>query len=390
MSRGRASIQGDASLASGTVTMRGVNTAQAVKPADYSAANWSGSISRSFGAGVFVEDYGTHGAYVIGPSGGHNHSPTIGALVFPLDDFTWTYLSPDGVSVKDQTGAASDYTTAELTADPYRELTGTQVPCPDHPYHHHSVWPGGVKGRLTTITRAAITPGADNVTSSHSYDLNTRVWSRMTTAQFDSARVQTESSIVYRPSPERWYLVSQAYHNFQSLQYLRASDMTVVTTESQSGFPPTAGAGGSYDVSMYCPMHDIILMQRRDGTFMGYDPTDATSEQAGWKVLTHTGTCPTSNERWCWVDSKNAFYKIVSTGGSTMLKLTPPADWENGTWALTQITLSQSVAAFGDAAVGGTLAYGSLIYSPSKDRLYWFPLGPSATGMTLQVAEIVP
>jgi hypothetical protein len=242
---------------------------------------------------------------------------------------------------------------------------------------------------VVTIGRHAITPGALEAPTCHIGDLETGAWSRLTTATFDSGRMQTENSVVYHTTRDRYYNVEKQFHSFNSMQYLRGSDLTVQTTADYSFPSEPSGSGGAYHVAMLDPDRDMIVMQHKNAAFMGFD---CAAETSGWRTLAHSGTFPVTNERWARVANKDAYYKLPSTGGSTLYKLTPPASSPfSNTWAVTSIALSQSVSAFGDVpAENSCLAYGSLVYCPARNRLYWFSHGTRANGAINQVAEVVP
>jgi hypothetical protein len=373
----------------GQVTLIGTNTLQSVKHPAVTAFNWWYSNVNSYGSGAFVKDYSTAGAYVVGPSGGHNHPAWTGGTIFDFLDATWKRLDPtQGPGARD-----TDFSAGETNGAPYYELTGTNVPIPPHPYHCNSVLPkvfgGGAKGSVVTITRHAVTPGAvEGVTSSHRFDLATGVWSRLTTAQFSAGQMFTESSVVWDEFAQRYWLIPQAYHNFTNLSYLRLSDLTVQNTASFP-FPPFpgGGGGGSYDVAMMDPRRRIIVMAQRNGNLIGFDPN---AESLGWRVLTLSGSLPTTtNERWAYVPCRDAFYKMPGTGGSTLYKLTPPSSNPfSSTWTVTTISLSQAVTQYGDGP-GSPGAYAALQYVPYIECLAWFSHGNNSSSGT-QVALIRP
>ncbi len=374
----------------GQVTLIGTNSLQSIKHPAVTAFNWWYSNVNSYGSGAFVKDYSTAGAYVTGPSGGHNHPAWTGGAIFDFLDATWKRLDPtQGPGARD-----TDFSAGETNGAPYFELTGTQVPIPPHPYHCNSSLPkafgGGAKGSVVTITRHAVTPGAvEGVTSSHRFDLATGVWSRLTTAQFPASQMFTESSVVWDEFAQRYWLIPQAYHNFTNLSYLRLSDLTVQNTASFP-FPPFPGGsgGGSYDVAMMDPRRRIIVLAQRNGNLIGFDPN---AESLGWRVLTLSGSLPTNtNERWAYVPFRDAFYKIPGVGGSTLYKLTPPSSSPfTNAWTVSTISLSQAVSVYGDGP-GSPGAYAALQYVPYIECLAWFSHGSAGTGAVNQVALIRP
>lgn len=372
----------------GNVVLVGTNTLQSIKHTAFSSSNWWRTHVDSYGAGVFVPDYSSAGAYVIGCTGGHNHPPWPGASLFDFSDVTWKRVDPSGITVRDQTGTANDYLLSDLNGSPYYEITGTQVPSPGHLYHDASYVPtslgGGSKGSLATITRAAVTGDIVNSTACHMLNLDTGAWSRMTTSQFPSGFMGVETSVIYVPSKARWYGIPQQNHSFTALNYLRASDWTVQSTATYSA--PGAPSGGVYPVTMLDPLREHFVQRRADGVMVGFDLND---EASGWRALTVQGSIPSGNERWAFCHSNGAFYKVNTAGGTTLYKLIPPSSNPfSNTWIATTITMSQSLAAFGNGDTS-LLAYGSLVYVPGIDCLAWFSLGPSGNP-NHQVALIRP
>ena len=44
--------------------------------------------------------------------------------------------------------------------------------------------------------------------------------------------------------------------------------------------------------------------------------------------------------RWAYYPADGRFYTRTNTSGQTLYRLTPPADWKNGTWTIDTVTVS--------------------------------------------------
>jgi hypothetical protein len=77
--------------------------------------------------------------------------------------------------------------TANSNGPPWREWTGTEVPLPGHPYLIAAELPasrgGGPKGSVVFVSRAAVNSDGAGARGPHALNLETRRWSRLTSAE---------------------------------------------------------------------------------------------------------------------------------------------------------------------------------------------------------------
>jgi hypothetical protein len=334
------------------ISFTGSNTAMSIKPTDWGNDNWSRSLFDSFGGGTFVPTYSTHGAYVLAGTGGHNHPDHIGAAVFDFTTGLWSRV--DVANAGTFNTAGTPYAAADLSGTPHYEINlgqspGTEVPAPPHPYANLAYYDNGANGSVIYVTRGAVGVEALEATSAHSFDLNTGLWNRETGAGPFS---MTEGTVVWDEARNRWWLVPEALHNYDKMNYLDPADMTFKQTASSGDFFSSGtSAGGT--VSPRSMLHDTYLIRNAGptGGLWLYDPDNPTAQDGagrkGWRSLMVSGTLPDPQIMWARYSNGNWYSYPAQTGdgpSSSIFRIQPPdppspGDPSSGTWIVDSVTL---------------------------------------------------
>ncbi len=168
----------------------------------------------------------------------------------------------------------------------------------------------------------------------------------------------------------RIWLIRNDPHQVQHVAYMDLADNKTWKQINYSNWPDAAiGA-----VFSRCMLHEGYIIRNCGPTYglWLFDPdSPATS---GWQQLTVTGTLPSSLLRWAPYNGK--WYSIPNSGGTTLTRITPPADPKTGTWIVDTVTVSGVGSGYG---AGGYEHYTRLSYVPSIDCLAWIP-GLDASG----------
>ena len=92
----------------------------------------------------------------------------------------------------------------------------------------------------------------------------------------------------------------------------------------------------------------------------------------GWVVLKTTGAQPTVANRWAFYEPDGLFYTRGNSSGQVLNRLTPPADWKNGTWTFDTVTVGGvTMPNFTNTAGNSTRHYGTFFYVPALKALAW-------------------
>ena len=340
----------------------------------WDATKWNYCLHNSFGAGTVVEDYSAGGAYVFCGIGGHAHPDFTGAVVFNFSTGAWEVLLHANGGPQYAAGG-SGFTQAESNGAPYWEITGAQfVPMPVHPYRALTRIPtslgGGTKGSVAYFTRGTMgETGTIHSYASHRFDLSTRLWSRAST-QLMPRTVSSglyECTTVFDPSRNRYYLIHEDMHAFQSMYYMRASDWTWQQTAS---YPfPSVNLETPGGVSL---VNDHLLYQGLNGTLFRFN---LANESAGWQQCTLSQSLPINNKNnYVYYPPTGKLYGINAIGGSTLSRITPPANFAS-TWTVDSVSLGSALPSVSDVADPSRFVehYTMLFYVPSIQKLAWIP-----------------
>lgn len=371
--------------AAGQVVRIGANTPQDVAPPGWSSYFTEFSLFNSFGAGIVIPEFSPGGAYVFSNIGGHSHPDIAGAVVFDYTDARWKRL--EHANGGDQWGVNENksFSEAQSNGAPYWEIANTvngnrAVPLPGHPYQFMAERPpaagGGAKGSIIYVCRAAVGPSWDKQSgATHAFDLNSRVWTRVTNNLYPRP-LQYEGSAVYDAARGRYWLLMIGQHNYQSVPYLRVSDWTWQNSGSYSGYPD-ARVGVGCRMNMY---QGSLLIQGEGRTLWVFNPDNAA---AGFQQIAMSGAALPSSavfrmNRMAYYAPADAWYYAHSNAGSpgsTLYRV--KVNLANRTAVVSTVSLSQPLPSVGDYPNDQSDAYHMLHYVPAIQRLAWIH---SATG----------
>ncbi len=369
--------------AAGQAIAIGTNTADSIKPAGISSFNWSYALFTCFGGGAFNPDYSAYGAFVIAGSGGHTcPAANVDAAIFDFSDATWKRLAnANGIAPRED-----DYAQSELSNDAYVEIleaTAGQIPAPSHAYNTSQYLPsslsGGPKGSFLKIGSRAAAISSISGSGIHKMDLSTGLWTRATNETVDLLS-SFETSVIFDPVEQRYYILPDAFHAATHLQYFDPQTNTVGSTVD---YPYVSGVTGtSYQVAFLDPVRRLLLSQRPGNPLRALDLNDIA---AGWAALITTGTQPSEPNRWAFYEPDGRFYTRGNNSGQTLVRLTAPADWKTGTWIYDTVTVAgaslPNFATVGDSTVRH---YSTFFYVPALQSFAW------VSGTTNEVIILKP
>jgi hypothetical protein len=335
------------------------------KPVIKTATQFTASLFESYGSGIFNPYQSTDGAFVITGTGGHDHQETFNEIVFDFTSRQWSTVVAQGIAERN-----TPVDVTETNGTPWYEMTGTQIPAPTHPFRSSTIIPpnagGDPLGSVIYVVRGAVCVQSRNAPVAHRFDPSTGQWSRAST---NSCTVNTvESTAVYDPVKNRYYIVLSPLNTVQQLWYLDGTDWTFKQTEK---FPWPKNGTGQYAHS--------LRVGRKLYHFWGkvIQVLDLDNIAAGFTVQTYTGTLPVtlsntgvdSGTQNSWVHHEAQgclYYRHHVQAGQTLYRL------NLSTWVVDQVTLAGDVIpeAFNDPTVMSP-GYRSLCYLPSKQMLAW-------------------
>jgi hypothetical protein len=346
----------------------GANSHYDVRPSGITTdANWDYALFNCYGGGAFVDDYSTAGAWTITNSGGHGCPRNIGAVIFDFEDETWKREDPQGGTYSD-----SDYTTGDTTGAPDYEITGSSgVPAPRHVYGTAVRIPeqlgGGEKGSVMMVQRAAMT--TTSVSSQVTY-----VQSMATgdyTKQSSSGRGWPESDGVLDISRRRVWLLTGNQNSYTNLAYFDLDSDTWTTTSNYTPPDDEHRRGSAWMFRGY------LFRQGDGGELFAYNPASNT-----WTELTLSGSMPSWEYGFAYFPPTGKFYTITDAGGTSLYRLTPPADPEDiltGTWTADTVSVSPSLPARPNDGGNGSIHTNSMFNVPALNAqgccLAWVPGG---------------
>ena len=354
----------------GNVTAIGENTLAdlapvfSIKPAEMKMAFFG-----AFGGGTFVRDYSKRVAYVITAMGGHAAPMQIaGAAIFDFQDAKWKgFENSNGVP---SAGGGTAYWAQHSKGDPWQEWKDSEVPLPGHLYLIPAELPaalgGGPKGSVILLGRGAVTGDGGGGRGPHALNLDTKKWSRLTSA--DHQRVcGIYSSVVFDEKKGRYYSIGNIEQR-KDLPYYDAADWSVLHASTpQYGWPAFGGGGHSF----IDPAHRLIL----DITATELHAIQLDKPGEGWKVLKLTGTLPelgAEPSRFAFYPPDgNFYYRPVKNGAAVLHRLKPPAgNVLTDAWTADTVNLTQPLPDCDAAEIDGAW-YTFLCYVPSIECLAW-------------------
>jgi hypothetical protein len=371
--------------------IQSTTSSDSVRPSSHTYNQWAYSVFGSYGSGAFIESYSQYGAYVLAGTGGHNSPPNVGALVFDFATGEWTLLdNSNGVAQR-----SSDYPLSQLNGSPYYEISGTTVPAPPHTYQTAIEIPtdygGGARGAYAFITRGAAAVESVTSTASHKFDLSTRAWSRVTTAQAPFAGF--EGTVLHDRQARRYYLMPGTSSAFNSRTSLAILDPVTWTWTSSASFP-FASAGADYPTYVLDPLRRVICVFFGDNSARVLDLQNIT---AGWANMSLSGALPSNKGTWCFYPPDGRYYRLGYSGGNTLNRITPPSrNFRTATWTVDTVAVGgDTVPPFGDGGfpiseASGTHSYRTLSYVPALRCLSWVSGAATPVSTQRQVTLIRP
>lgn len=362
---------GDAPYAipkAGEVVAIGVNHAQDMAATVHAAPGDMPTILfGAFGGGTFVRDYSSRGAYVLTAMGGHAAPMQMaGAVLFDFEDAKWkAFENSNGVP---SAGGGTGYWAQHSNGDPWQEWKDSEVPLPGHPYLIAAELPascgGGPKGSVVFVGRAAVTGDGGGGRGPHALNLDTKKWSRLTSAEHPRV-AGIYSSVLFDEKTGRYYSLGNIEQR-KDIPYYDSADWSKLhATTPQYGWPAFGGGGWSF----IDPVHRLIV------DFAGKElhAFQLDNPSAGWKVLKVSGELPPvvgePNRYVFFPPDGNFYYRPVKNGGATLHRLKPPAsDAMTNAWVADTVQLSQPVP---DCATSSTAWYSFFFYIPAIKSLGW-------------------
>jgi hypothetical protein len=238
---------------------------------------------------------------------------------------------------------------------------------------------GGPKGSYVKIGSAAIFTNAAFGRGVHKMDLATGLWTRMTSGIVDFMW-SYESTAVFDPVDKRYYFIPDSFHRTNTLQYYDVATASIKTTSSYPA--PADYTASDYQTTWLDPVRRLIMNQRPGWPLRALDLNNIGG---GWVALNTTGSQPGSPNRWAFFEPDGKFYTRGSSSGQLINRLTPPADWKNGTWTYDTVSVSgAALPNYSNAASNGARHYGKFIYVPAIQSLAWI------SGESTQVVILRP
>ncbi len=348
-----------------TSVLIGTNTLRGVRPSGYNSdADWDQAVFGQYGSGTMCQLASVAGRYIVSNSGGHDPPQQNQVVSFDFTDAAWR-VEANG------NGIASTRDTPDVSSTngaPYFELNGAstgQMPCSSHLYNNQVYYPIGNKGTIFVVAPSAICSNSLQSKSVHRMDIETRIWTRASTAQMTIAEPQFESSVAVDSIAGRIYLARPGRQaELSSVSYLRMSDLTAQTISYTSN-------GSQGNTSTYPQIfigEELRIMCSHSGTtstcLAVMDLTNDTTIAQGYGVPGVSGAMPEAGNRWIWHPGSAAFYCIADDGNPAVLyKLKPPAsNYKTSAWTCTQVAIGGGGL---PARVTSNRQYSSLCFVPA-------------------------
>lgn len=378
--------------------IEGRNVAVDVKPEPHGDDSWQYALFQSYGGGSFSADASCAGVYVIAGTGGHNAAPCFGAAMFDFTDGMWSYL-PNANGFDEARTSDVDRTT-ETNDSPYLELTNVAtagMPAPAHTYQLMISPPASVlgskKGAVVRTVGAAQTLEAWDSPQSHTFDLETGLWSRASEnllTDVHDGNPYTESVAAYDAAMNRIWLGLGDFSSQWALPYL---DLDDATWKLSDGFD-SVGSSGVVRTLIVDDVRNLLLVVLSSGQLWAFDRTDIAEGPVQLEV---TGTMPTDQFRWELYPEAHggdgSWYAFRGVGPvyesappypeadeQSLYRLTPPQSGSaDGAWAVSTVPIRGGLTAqYVSDPDSGAFHHTRFFYVPALRVFAWIPNGTGA------------
>lgn len=321
---------------------------------------------------------------IIFDGGGHLDYFGNEVYAFDLSTKTWSALSipwgatPETTLWKDGSNYFGDGVYGECWSDNTFTTTLQSQLVAAHSYGQRiCVAPGvagsGAKGAFISMMRSFIsTTGSRGGHAVHKFDLDTKVWSRLSTNVFTDVKSPFDGGVA-GTRPFAYDATRGKVYNFPVSAFLYVFDFATNAwsaisgiTGTTSGSPLSTGQG----FFQHIPSLDILLHQ--SGSSGAFRVMDAANIGV-WKSPGATGTAPATTGACCWDSDTGClwFYPTTPIGGQTLFKLTPPADPLNDPWAWSSHDFAGVLPYDGAMTGSGYVSRNNLVYVPILRSAFW-------------------
>jgi hypothetical protein len=312
----------------------GTNTMRAVKPSGMTDGTFDNSTFGSYSGGTYVPWYGRAGAYVMGPTGGHNNEYLYDSAIFPLDGAvstaaTWVAkVNANGVDAATNSAPTANEI-ADSNGSPYYEksnATSGQMPVLGHTYGSIIALQEGNQGSLLWCTRGATCNESFGVSTMHKQDLETALWTRFITGTAGD-NAQVEGWAVHDRNTNRVYFGHDSFWGRNVVHYAHAGTKTYSSVTF--GFP-AGPASGAYIKAFPFTKRRLILWHDTLGNVWEWDTLNPTTPPA---FISSTGSFAVNDgqARFEWDEDNGFFVQKPGWTGDVVNTLTPPNDRSLGT-----------------------------------------------------------
>jgi hypothetical protein len=380
--------------AAGESVQISTNTPEDSKPPSYSYVQWHMTNFGSYGAGDFNADYSEYGAYCLGIIGGEGTGPNNpGILAFDFSTAEWEgrSLAVGGYTYYDLFNNDS-----ETTGYPLREIdvpgispsVSTGIPVPGHPYHNNIILPtslgGGSMGSMISATRSACTVESLFSPAYHRLDIASMEYTHLGTgANIGSPNGLMGNSSSVLDAGRGRILHRNNGEARTAIEYLDLNDLggtpIKAITPGAGSLPSGMDVGAMFMYEGYLIMMGVNSAGT-EGRLYLLDQDSPEASNGGWLEMNYNGGADAANQRaacvWQWVARKGMFYKLPTTGGTTLWTLTPPSlatIKTGGAWTTGTKTISPSVPATGNEGSGSDGWWHAFWYHEALDCFAWIP-----------------
>lgn len=361
------------------------NLANDIKPSTHDGHAWNYALMNAYGGGAFVKSFSPLGAYVIAGTGGHNANPNFGAAAFDFSTRRWVRLdNANGMPWRTSDIVAGS---GEYNSEGEIQLSGVtpnSMPLPSHTYMHVEELPAPVGGTRGSIVLSCSLSGSSNGNNSSSYshrfDLETKLWSRLSTNRITDAGAYidfwAEGTTVFDHQTGRLWAFTYRLTSDDPI-YLDPSDWTWKSVGWEGG----QDLGWVNGCATLDPKRRLVIWQTDSGVLRA---TSLDAISSGLKTLTKTGSDLASQygrgTRWAYVPDVDAFF-AYSGSGQVVHKIKPPAgDPLAGAWTVSTLPIGGATLA-SSASENQTRHYTRFFYVPGLKSLAW--VASSSSPVTL-------
>ncbi len=346
------------------------NTFNSIRPGGVSAAAWTRIGFEVYGSGFWMPTFDQYGGYGVGfGNGGHDDGHNYYGAIWSVKSGQWTLLTPTntGISRMFGSGTGENYTTAETGGTPYYSVSGTtpsaSVPAGSHPYRNQVFYDDGTQyGRVYWVHRGGTTRSGIQSRTAHKMTISsTSAFAYAQVASCSTDRGTDDDAVVVIGT--KAYRITASNNSYGSLETFDFGTETYGETSAYS----TPGANCSGAGGCWAHLNRYIVKRGASDTLWIFDTQTASN---GWTQLTTSGTFPAAVPDVPAPYPGGLYYWCPKAGGTSLTKLTAPADPVAGTWAFSSSSVSSSLPAHptsGEAYVGQfsfTVGYTTYIGRP--------------------------